>query len=246
MSERLNVGFWIPAYNGRVHGNIASQMCQDISTLSARGYGYHFWWAHSCDLVWLRNRHLHQGLVQGTERAVGEFAKYRTYPRLDFMAMQDADNYAPMQGGPLATMIDTAKETGATVVTAIVTMRTRPPRANVWPCYPGEVYEADKTGTGLILIDLNRLRDWYFEYEGPCFFRTYDTDKGVKQKVGLDIFFSYVVREHGGLIACDARIPTTHVDALFEHQYDGRDVPGEELVSKFADPAAETGVATGA
>jgi hypothetical protein len=143
----------------------------------------------------------------------------------DFLFMQDSDVFSTATNGPIGSLLGTAIETGATVVGAAVTMRTRPPKANVWPCHPGEVFEADKIGTGMVLLNLNKMREWYADYDGPCFSRVYETDKSIVPKIGSDIFFSYVVRQHGGKIVCDGTVPTVHKDATYGYEYDGENVP---------------------
>ncbi len=199
----MKIGHWIPAYNEQVNVNILSQALMDSMVLADQGHNYRFWAQHSCDLVWMRNNALDRALTLG----------------LDYLLMQDADCYCDAPGGIAAPLLATAEKTGATVTGALVTMRTDPPKANVWPVHPGKIYECDKIGTGIVLINLNKVREWYDDYAGPCFFRTYETDKGVKQAVGLDIFFSYVVKEHG-LLICDATVPTVHVNAAHRLRYE--------------------------
>lgn len=167
------------------------------------GHEWVFSSRHSCDLVWLRNTTLDKAIEGG----------------FDWLFSQDADVYSAAKGGPLKYLLDTAIKTNATITSPLVSLRTVPPKANAWPVKIGEVYEAEKVGTGMVLLNLNLIRDWYSDYKGPCFARTYDTDKGVHQAVGLDIFFSYVVRQHGGKIVIDGRIPTTHVDACYRHDF---------------------------
>lgn len=212
---------WVPAYNEQVNINIASQAMRDLVWCSDNGISYTFRGGHSCDLVWLRNSALDRAIRDG----------------YDWMVQQDADVFSDAPLGPIEALIRTARETGATIAGALVTMRTDPPKANVWPVHVGEVFEADKIGTGMVLINLNKMREWYADYQGPCFARTYETDKGVVQKIGLDIFFSYVVRQHGGLIVCDATVPTTHVNGCHRLRYDGASVPHEAVTSEATSAA---------
>ncbi len=207
---------WIPAYNEQVSVNVVSQALRDAFSLSEAGVSYTFRGGHSCDLVWLRNNALDRAIREG----------------YDWMVQQDADVFSEAPKGPVEALLRTARETGATMTGALVSMRTDPPRANVWPVHVGEVFEADKIGTGLVLINLNKMREWYSDYQGPCFARTYDTDKGVTQKVGLDIYFCYVIRQHGGLVVCDATIPTVHVNGCHRLRYDGAQIPNEAVTSE--------------
>lgn len=205
----LKVGHYVPAYNEQVNVSIVSQALMDATAMTMLGHNYRFWAAHSCDLIAMRN--------QALEKALNL--------ELDYLFMQDADVYSDARGGALGPLLETAIDTGATITGALVTMRTDPPKANVWPVHVGEVYEADKIGTGMVLLNLNKIRPWYGDYTGPCFSRVYETDKGITPKIGSDIFFSYVVRQHGGLIVCDASVSTVHINGCHRLRYDGESVP---------------------
>lgn len=199
----LKIAHFIPAYNELISANVCSQTHRDHASLFGAGHDWQLWIKHSCDLVWLRNGQLDRAIQGG----------------FDFLVMQDADCFSQAARGPIIHLLETATQTGATITSPLISLRTRPPRANAHPVKIGEVYEAEKVGSGMILLNLHLIREWYEDYKGPCFFRTYDTDKGVKQQVGLDVFFSYVVRQHGGRIVIDGRIPTVHVDACYQHVY---------------------------
>ena len=155
MSGQLKIGHYVPAYNELINISIASQVIRDAFAVAELGHAYRFWGAHSCDLLAMRNQALDKALSLG----------------LDFLLMQDADVYSEALTGPLVRLLHSALETKATVTGALVSTRTDPPRANTWPVHVGEIYEADKMGTGMVLLDLNRIREWYDEYEGPCFSR---------------------------------------------------------------------------
>jgi hypothetical protein len=90
----------------------------------------------------------------------------------------------------------------------------------------------------MVLLDLNKIREWYDDYQGPCFQRVYTTDKCFEPKTGSDIFFSYVVRQHGGLIVCDGTVPTVHIDGTAAHEYDGRSIPNAAVTADEATRAA--------
>lgn len=206
--KKYKILHFVPAYNEQINANVAAQTHRDHASTYDAGHQWAFSSRHSCDLVWLRNTTLDRAIQQG----------------YDYLVMQDADVYSGVPDGPVMALLDTAIKTGATITSPIVSLRTNPRRAGCWPVYPGEVYEAEKVGTGLVLIDCNKIREWYADYKGPCFARTYDTDKGVNQQMGLDVFFSYVVRQHGGTIVIDGRIPTTHIDSCTRLEFDGHDV----------------------
>lgn len=224
----MKIGHYIPAYNEQIHSHIFLQAVQDAVAISRAGHDYMPYTAHSCDLPSMRNRALYAALSRG----------------LDFLFMQDSDVYSDAEGGAVMRLVETAIETDATLVGACVTMRTNPPRANVWPCHPGRVYEADKIGTGMVCINLAKIREWYDAYQGPCFARAYEDDRALNCTIGSDIYFSYVVREHGGRVVCDARIPTTHVNGVHRLRFDGEQVP--DSADSEASDLADSRVATGA
>ena len=205
----MKIDHYIPAYNQSVDFNVLSQSHRDHSYCAEAGHTYRIRGAHSCDLIQMRNNALHRALTEG----------------FDFLFMQDADVFSPAPNGPLQPLLATALETEATISGALVSMRTRPPRANVWPVHVGETYEADKIGTGMVLLDLRKIRGWYDDYDGPCFARVYEDDKCITPKIGSDIYFSYVVRQHGGRIVCNAAVPTVHVDATYPLEFDGAEIP---------------------
>lgn len=224
MSKQLKIDHWVPAYNQQINVNIVPQTHRDAMHAAEAGHVYRFWSQHSCDLVAMRNQALHRSLCDG----------------FDYLLMQDSDVFSTAPQGPLMPMLETMRETEATVVGALVTMRTNPPRANVWPVYPGEVFEAEKIGTGMVLLDLNKIREWYEDYDGPCFQRAYKTNKSIEPQTGMDIFFSYVVREHGGTVVCDGRIPTVHINAVSMLPYNGQPDPAETGESDLADTRVAT------
>jgi hypothetical protein len=226
----VKIGHYIPAYNEQVNVNIMSQTLMDSIQCANAGHEYRFWAQHSCDLIAMRNQTLNRALVTG----------------LDYLFMQDSDVFSDAPGGPLLPLLEVAEHTGATITAALVSMRTDPPRANVWPVRVGEVYEAEKVGTGMVLLNLNKIREWYDEYQGPCFQRVYEDDRAITPKIGSDIFFSYVVRDHGGTIVCDARIPTTHVNGVHRLRYDGQRVPTDTAESVEATEGLVLGMPPGA
>lgn len=209
MGSAVKLAHYVPAYNEQVNVSIVSQALMDSLAAAEAGHSYRFWAAHSCDLIAMRNQAVDKAMRLG----------------MDYLFMQDADVYSDAPGGALMPLLRSAEETGATVTGALVTMRTDPPKANVWPVHPGEVFEADKIGSGMILLNLNKMREWYDGYDGPCFSRVYETDKSIVPKIGSDIFFSYVVRQHGGRIVCDATVPTVHVNGCHRLRYDGAGIP---------------------
>lgn len=249
VSEVFKIAAWTPAYGERVSSHLTAQYIRDYRSCTNAGHEYVYWSNHSCDLVALRNQAAFKATTEG----------------YDFLLMQDADVFSEVPGGPYMRLLATALETGAALTGALVTMRTRPPKANAWgvdgePIQPGSVFECSKIGSGMILIDLRQIRTWWgVSYMGPLFDVVYETytnpetgerfEPKARKAVGMDVWFSKLLRANGMSVWCDARIPTTHVDDMHRHDFDGETIPdlaGSPGRSDSAEPrtqatAAQTG-----
>lgn len=214
----MKIFYWMPAYNMTAAARTRSQAVIDGGEAERYGHTLIAREDHSCDLVRMRNAVLDQ-LVKR--------------PDFDYLFMQDSDVYSvPSEGGgPLMRLLSVAQETGAAMTGALVMLRTRPPLGNTHPCRPGEVCEVEKMGTGMVLINLEKVREWYAGFRGPCFARSYkryDVGDGeldnrmAVAETGLDIWFCKVVRGHGQSIWCDGRIPTVHQDGTRTITFDGK------------------------
>lgn len=185
------IGHFTPSYTPITPGQTA-QILREENTLHTRlGYNYR-WWSEECsDIVVVRNRALKHAIDTGC----------------DFLCMQDSDIYSKSSLGAIAPMLATARETGAALVAAICGLRRIPIRSNVEPSRPGEVYEAEKVGTGLVLIDCKQVAE--AESQERWFEKTYNHD-GTAVDIGEDIWFSRWLRDEGLTIYVDGRVPTTH------------------------------------
>lgn len=246
MTAPLKIGCFVPAYGEKVTTHLLVQSAADRRSVANAGHEYTFWSNHSCDLVALRNAAALKAATEG----------------YDFLLMQDADVYSAAKGGPLIRLLATALETGACVTGALVTMRTHPPRANAWTAdgsliKPGTVFECSKIGSGMILLDMRQIRAWWgVSYMGPLFDVVYEvfTNKETgeqfqpktKKAIGMDIWFSKLVREMGQSVWCDARIPASHVDDMYSHDYDGQTIPDLAGSPGSTDPAVLGANATAA
>lgn len=183
------IGHFTPSYTPISPGQTA-QILREESVLHGRlGYDYR-WWSEECsDIVMLRNRALAQAIEMGC----------------DYLCMQDSDIQSRSNMGAIVLMLETARSTGAAMVAAICGLRRKPVCANVEPCRPGEVYEAEKAGTGLVLIDCKQvagIKERWFD-------KSY-TDDGTAIDVGEDIWFCQVLKRNGMSLYVDGRVPTTH------------------------------------
>lgn len=184
------IGHFTPTYTPICPGQVA-QILREESVLHDRlGYDYRWWSEERSSIVSVRNSALRDAISMGC----------------DYLLMQDSDVWSKSSMGAVAPMLATARETGAAAVAAIVGLRRKKAAANVLPCRPGEVYAAEKAGTGMILIDCAQAE----EVGAPWFANTYSND-GCEIEVGEDIHFCRLLRKHGKALYVDGRIPTTHV-----------------------------------
>ena len=189
----MKIGHITPCYTPIAPGQVA-QLLREQDVLTGRlEYDYRWWGESYTDIKRLRNRTMETAIRW----------------ELDYLVMQDADVWSKSNIGAIAPMLDTLRSVEATMVSAIVGRRRKPHVANAEPCRAGEVYVAEKCGTGLVLIDVQKVASWKFS--GAWFDQTYNT-RGSAIETGEDIFFSKLVRKMDGEEALwiDGRVPTTH------------------------------------
>lgn len=127
----------------------------------------------------------------------------------DLLLMQDADCYVDPEAGPLIyRLLQTLDANDAAVASVALPCRhpgERGARANCSPIQMGEVYEARTAGTGLILLDMRKLRGIalpWFEFK-----RTAD---GCDIEVSEDVFFVRLAIKEGHRVMIDWTIPALH------------------------------------
>lgn len=202
----MRIGHFIPSYRPMCDG-LSGQLLREQDTLAHRlGYDYRWWAEETSDIVVLRNRALKDAILQ----------------ECDYLCMQDSDIWSKASVGAIAFLLETARKHDAALVAAICGLRRIPACANVSPCHFGEVYEADKVGTGLVLIDCKQAA----KLGGMRFGRKYNED-GTEILVGEDIWFSHRLAEAGMKIYVDGRVPTTHG----RRDVETLDYPGAATVS---------------
>lgn len=189
----MKVGHWIPAYRGQVRAEIVGQAMRDCASVNSQSIPYSFWWTDSSDLPRARNEALQTAIDSG----------------LTHLLMQDSDVFAP--AGALGALLETCTERDATMVAAVCGLRRGTGQANVLPYQEGDIYEAELVGTGLLLINVEKLKALAYEYHGPFFARTYKDNAQSVADIGEDVFFSILVRNLGGNIWVNGRVETVHV-----------------------------------
>ena len=193
--DRLKVLHYIPCYQQRTYIQVAHQCVYEAAALSQQDIRYQPWWTDGHDIASMRNHAL------GT--ALGE--------NFDYICMQDSDVYSPGTEGAISRLVESAQSHGAALTAAICGLRwtgTETINPNVKPFDEG-IYEAERAGTGLVLIDCVQVKAW--DYDGPWFARTYTTTRQTKIDYGEDFFFSALCQQQCAKIIVDSRIETKHV-----------------------------------
>jgi hypothetical protein len=110
-------------------------------------------------------------------------------------------------------LVELCKAKGAAMTAANVGLRrfdAHQRHANVKPFRAGEVYEIEEAGTGMVCISIAEIDRIAQEFDGPWFHRTYEDKRNSKPDVGLDIYFSRLLRAFDGTIWADTTIETVH------------------------------------
>lgn len=197
----MRIAHFTPAYTP-IHWGQTGQLLRDSATMARLDYEWMWWCEESTDIVSIRNRALRKALDRG----------------FDYLVMQDSDVFSKASIGAVAILLETARRHKATAVAAMVGLQgsSRPgyqesPKANVWPLPQqfGDVYKAEKAGTGLIMIDCAQVASW--EHGGAFFANEYTDATKTRIGTGEDIFFCNLIHQHGGSLYVDSRVPTTHV-----------------------------------
>ncbi len=219
---------WTPTASGDFSAGVSDQFRWDAVSAFSAGHDVVAKHTSGCVLHQMRNE-------------VADGAIRDSY---DVLFMQDADNYSPISGGPLMRMINTMVESDAVACFAAIECRTIPGKMNVEPFKPGEVCEIEKGGTGMVAINLNMIRPWYADYPGPLFAPIFTDAKQTKIKMGMDVFFSNLMRletphKPAHRIVADCRIPTVHVNGMQKLEFNGLAEPRSATPTPgaTADPA---------
>ena len=109
---------------------------------------------------------------------------------------------------PLALLHTTARLCDATVTGGVVALRNRE-KLNVDPLKPGEVYNANRLGTALMLIDLVRLDRLEAGPSVQWFKDSFSAD-GSTLDMGEDVYFTERVNKLGGKVVADYTFRTLH------------------------------------
>jgi hypothetical protein len=182
------VAHLLPAYRGTVHAEVAIGMSRDAIVCAERG------WKH---VPFLIDAH-------GVERVRNMGVRVAYENNADLLLMQDADTFAlkPAFGSLESLHTSMVKHDAAAVGAAVVVRNGN--RMNAEPARPGESYEGE-VGTGIMLIDLAKLRDLPRPW-----FRTLTAPDGETVQQGEDIFFCRQLKAYGHKVIVDYTFPTGH------------------------------------
>jgi hypothetical protein len=192
----------VPAYRRSVDIDVALGVARDAGYCVDAGFEHAAFYTDCNNIARARN------LAVETAFNVGA----------DFLMMQDSDVFVQVTDVSMAKspskfcsgielLLQTMKATGAAAVGAAVVVRNGN-RMNCEPALPGEYYSGD-VGTGLMLIDLNRLA----KLERPWFVHA-DKPSGLEVECGEDIYFCRKIRAAGFDVVVDYTFPTGHTSVL--------------------------------
>ena len=131
----------------------------------------------------------------------------------DVSAIQyDATGREPLSISPMAMLLDSLLGHAATVSSACCALRRPgPAAANVFPYkHTSDTYKITRTGTGLIMIDVRRIRNMADDHEGPWFARGYKDLRQTECEIGEDVFFSLIIDSLAGTMVCNGMVQTFH------------------------------------
>lgn len=184
----MKVGHLLPAYRGEVHVETAIGLARDAVICTERG------WKH---VPFAIDAH-------GIDRVRNQAVRIAYENGCDLLMMQDADTFAVLPAyGSLESLWQTMEKHDAAAVGAAVVVRNGS-RMNVEPALPGESYEGE-VGTGLMLIDLRKLRDLPRPW-----FRMLNKPDGETVHQSEDIFFCRHLKSYGHKAIVDYTFPTGH------------------------------------
>lgn len=184
----MRVAHLLPAYRGTVHASVAIGMSRDAIVCAERK------WKH---MPFLIDAH-------GVERVRNMGVRVAYENNADLMLMQDADTFALEPAfGSLESLYAAMEKHDAAAVGAAVVVRNGE-RMNCEPARPGESYEGE-VGTGIMLVDLRRLRDLPRPW-----FRMLTAPDGETVQQSEDIFFCRQLKAYGHKVIVDYTFPTGH------------------------------------
>jgi len=188
----MKIAIAIPAYGGVIRCETMTSIVQDCAWVNANGHELLFYWMD----------------LHGVARARNMAVQRARESEADLLLMLDADTACDPTASGLELLVATMREKGCEAVAAVVP--TRPPRMapNVDPVKPFQAYEATKAGAAYLLLDIHKLEKLE---PGHAWFNFTMADDGITIKESEDLYFCSQVRNRGGKVYADFRIPTTHM-----------------------------------
>ncbi|MDX1469539.1 MAG: hypothetical protein R3258_09365, partial [Acidimicrobiia bacterium] len=191
-----HVGHFLPAYGSAVHPKVWQQAHWEQR--AAHEYDY------VLTPIW------QDGL--GIDRARNTAIESAIEADLDYLFMQDADTWA--EDAVIPALIEALQSREATLAGAAYRLRRKTKDVAFQPATaetaePG-IHIVDRVGTGLICIDMRRLKDQTTEYPGPWCDRTYADPRQTTLALGGDYWLCDMVRHHGGKVVVRTDVRTGH------------------------------------
>lgn len=197
----MKILHFVPSYRGRVHAGVAQAMTLDVGWAASRGFGYQSLFLD----------------VSGIDIARNRAVKHARDIGADLLLMQDEDCFgADPSISTLGVLFDVMRRKDAHLTAACFLARVDAAggsQTSIVDTYTpigaadqhGDV-EVSSIGTGLMLVDLRKLRDMPL----PWFWFTQNAD-GTDWAEWEDRRFVQMVRDRGGRVFVAGSHPTVHV-----------------------------------
>lgn len=191
----MKIGLFCPAYHGQIHIETSYAWMAEDDACERRGWQLFPYYRDSTFLTVSRNYALRVARENKLERLV----------------MWDADISVPsLARGQVLHHLEAALHRFDAAVAGLAVVLRNMQRVNCEPAQPGEVYEVEKLGTGIVLIDVARV----VAAVDPPWFGVRTTTDGSGVDEGEDCYFVRRCREAGLRVVCDYTLPTMHLAAI--------------------------------
>ena len=186
----MRIAYAVLSYPGVISDELVPTILSDFIFCAENGHEFAYFRVDAQPVDRARNIALAKAREAGCERIL----------------MLDRDVWAAPEKSALEALMASMDDTDAAAVAAVVVCRDGA-KVNVDPVMPHEIYEANKVGAAMLLIDIGKLDNAHCEnHVWFC----YDGASGEVAQ-GEDVFFSREVKDAGLKLVANFQIPTRHM-----------------------------------
>lgn len=197
----MRIAIFLPAYGGKIVAQLATTIMADQAWAISNGHELGCFFQD----------------IQPIDRSRNTAFFKAVNHNFDYMMMYDADTYADGSHSALGVLYDQLTEAqngrhpNAAAIGAVYVHRNGQ-RTLVYPPLPPEVVEPIKhIGTGMMLLDLNKLESIKRNHK---WFQYVLESNGQDTKAGEDVYFCDEVKNQGGVVLGSTHIPTRHLGTV--------------------------------